>query len=173
VKGGGGRGTVEMKTNDVTNRYTRGRVGFGIEVGRPGVGARIKDMERIAVRLASCGAGVQFEDENPVTWLMSDRATGRFKQEALEEKVLSGIIEFAAEADKIVQILEVLNSVASEIETVFSIAMITRAEDDESLPNVQTARAHGYWVSPNAKVNIGLGRADSPLLDRLLLGRSR
>jgi len=35
-----GRGTDEVKSNDVTGRYKRGEVGFGIEMGRPGTGSR-------------------------------------------------------------------------------------------------------------------------------------
>src|SRR3979490_309335 len=34
-----GRGTEEVKTNDVSNRVKVGEVGFTIEFGRPGVGA--------------------------------------------------------------------------------------------------------------------------------------
>ncbi len=34
-----GRGTEEMKTNDVSGRFRPGEVGVGIELGRPGVGA--------------------------------------------------------------------------------------------------------------------------------------
>lgn len=36
-----GRGTEEVKTNEVTQRIGVGEVGFTIEFGRPGVGARI------------------------------------------------------------------------------------------------------------------------------------
>ena len=36
---GGGRGTSEMKTNDVTGRYREGEVGIGAELGRPGSGS--------------------------------------------------------------------------------------------------------------------------------------
>ena len=35
-----GRGTEEVKTNDVTDRVGIGQVGFTIELGRPGIGAR-------------------------------------------------------------------------------------------------------------------------------------
>src|SRR3990172_552798 len=36
--GGKGRGTQEMKTNDITGRFPRGRIGLGAELGRPGTG---------------------------------------------------------------------------------------------------------------------------------------
>ena len=38
-----GRGTGEIKGNDVSGRLPRGDVGFVIELGRPGLGARLRD----------------------------------------------------------------------------------------------------------------------------------
>ena len=37
-----GRGTEEVKTNDVSGRVKMGEVGFTIELGRPGVGVRFR-----------------------------------------------------------------------------------------------------------------------------------
>ena len=42
-----GRGTAEVKTNDVTNRVKEGEAGFVVEFGRPGIGARFRDIERV------------------------------------------------------------------------------------------------------------------------------
>jgi len=42
ITGVRGRGTEEMKTNDVRGRYSRGMVGIAAELGRPGMGARLK-----------------------------------------------------------------------------------------------------------------------------------
>ena len=44
--GGGGRGTEEIKTNDVTGRVQEGKIGFAVELGRPGLGARFHDLRR-------------------------------------------------------------------------------------------------------------------------------
>ncbi|MFH1574458.1 MAG: ferredoxin family protein, partial [Acidobacteriota bacterium] len=43
----GGRGTEEMKTNDVTGRFRRGEYGMALEFGRPGTGARMTDLEKV------------------------------------------------------------------------------------------------------------------------------
>ena len=40
-----GRGTEEMKTNDVKGSYLPGEVGVGVELGRPGLGAYFRDVE--------------------------------------------------------------------------------------------------------------------------------
>src|ERR671933_668898 len=50
-----GRGTEEVKTNDISGRVQVGEVGFTIEFGRPGVGARFHEIERMAMALAKLG----------------------------------------------------------------------------------------------------------------------
>ena len=51
-----------MKTNDVTGRVGPGDVGFTIELGRPGVGVRFRDIQEMSRALAA--AGVAFEKKN-------------------------------------------------------------------------------------------------------------
>ena len=41
-----GRGTEEVKTNDISGRVKRGEVGFTIEFGRPGVGVRFHEIQQ-------------------------------------------------------------------------------------------------------------------------------
>ncbi len=48
----GGRGTAEMKTNDVTGRYRDGEVGIAAELGRPCQGFYFRDMERVTTAMA-------------------------------------------------------------------------------------------------------------------------
>lgn len=67
-----GRGTAEMKTNDVTGRFVEGEVGFAVEMGRPGVSTSFADVEKVAMALAG---RVEFEPLNPVTGLI-DTLTG-------------------------------------------------------------------------------------------------
>ena len=69
-----GRGTEEIKTNDVTGRFRRGQAGVAIEVGRPGIGAKLKELEKLSMALARYG--VEFEPKNPLTNLI-DLRTGR------------------------------------------------------------------------------------------------
>ena len=47
-----GRGTEEVKTNDVSGRVNVGEVGFTIEFGRPGVGVWIREIQEMSVVLA-------------------------------------------------------------------------------------------------------------------------
>jgi len=65
---------------------------MAVEVGRPGVGAKLRDLELIAMALAE--KRIIFEPRNPVTFLFEDVKTGKLKPELKEERVLSAIIEF-------------------------------------------------------------------------------
>ncbi len=156
--GGSGRGTAEMKSNDVTGRFRQGELGLGIEVGRPGTGTLIRDVEKIAMLLCASGAPVHFEEDNPIVHIMADRKTGKFKEEILDFRLLSIIIEFKTDARYMPEIMKALEEAGKVIDTLFSVSMITRAEADESLPNVEQALKLGYQPSINAKVNVGLGR---------------
>src|ERR1035441_7094008 len=50
-----GRGTEEVKTNDVSGRVDVGEVGFTIEFGRPGVGVWLREIQEMSVVLAHAG----------------------------------------------------------------------------------------------------------------------
>jgi NAD-dependent dihydropyrimidine dehydrogenase PreA subunit len=151
-----GRGTEEMKTNDVTGRYRVGEAGFVLDVGRPGVGARLRDVEAIYKRLVHLG--IHFEEKNPLRSLLKDKDGGAFKEEVLDEKVLSIIIEFSVSSSRLHDVLEELKKCAAEIDTVFSLGLIDKVSDDGSMENCEQVGRLGYHPSINAKVNIGIGR---------------
>lgn len=151
-----GRGTEEMKTNDVTARFKRGYAGVAVEVGRPLLGARLRDVEKIAMAVARFG--VEFEKINPTTSLMADPKTGKFKEELLNEKVLSAIIEFAVPLNKLEAVLYTLERVSHEVESVFSVDVCSRCNPDGSIPHEEILAKGNWWYSINAKTNVGLGR---------------
>ncbi len=151
-----GRGTEEMKTNEVTGRFRRGHAGVAIELGRPGTGTRFRDVEKVAMACAE--VGVAFEPHNPVTFLMKDIKTGKFQDEILNEKVLSAIVEFDVPNEKLAAVLEKIREVSKKIDTVFSLDLACRVEEDNSTPAVEIARAAGFNPSINGKTNLGLGR---------------
>ncbi|MDI6809556.1 MAG: 4Fe-4S binding protein [Candidatus Eisenbacteria bacterium] len=155
--GGWGRGTSEMKSNDVTGRYKKGQVGIAVEVGRPGVGVTIRNIEKIAAPLTRLG--IHFEPLNPLTSLMEDTEKAIFKEEVKNERVLSAIIEFMIEASRLEEVVRALEeSSACASDTVFSVSIISRVEPGGAVPNIEALAKLGYKASPNAKVNLGLGR---------------
>lgn len=152
----GGRGTEEGKTNDRTGRFKFGEVGFGIEMGRPGISTSFRDVQTVAQAVAQVGA--VFEQKNPIFPLLSDPATGTFKPEILNERVLSLIIEFTVPIEKTTAVIQALRAVEDKIDTVFSLTVISRVNPDKTIPVMPILERAGVTVRPNAKVNVGLGR---------------
>jgi len=151
-----GRGTAEMKTNDVTGRFKIGQAGIGIEVGRPGIGTRLSEVEKIYKELVALG--IQFEPDNPVSGLLNTENPGEFRQDILNEKVLSAIIEFIVPTGRLEEVLAKIREVSGRINTVISVCLIDKVSDDGKILNHEIAQKAGYALSINAKVNAGLGR---------------
>lgn len=150
-----GRGTEEVKTNDVTGRVRAGEAGFTIEFGRPGLGVRFRDIDVVTRALAA--AGFAFEANNPVTSLMSDPAAGRLREEILDEKILSAIVEVTTPMSRVSDVLRVIDSVAGRLHTVVCVGVSARcdARGDTELEQILTAEGFRYW---RGKTNLGLGR---------------
>ena len=155
VSGVAGRGTEEMKTNDVTNRYGFGEVGISIELGRPGVGSRLKNIELFTTRFSRIG--VMYEEKSPVTSLIIDD-DGHINEDVKDERVLSAIIEFKVPTKKLSHILEIIREVEKEIDTVFSVGIVSRIKENNTKEIINRISQLGFEVRPNAKINIGLGR---------------
>jgi NAD-dependent dihydropyrimidine dehydrogenase PreA subunit len=151
-----GRGTDEIKTNDVTGRLLKGDVGLVVEIGRPGTGAYFRDVEKVAMALAKLRP--HFEKENPVTQLMVDTETGKMKKEILNEKVLSAIIEMKTRLERIPEFLQSLEKIQKEVDTVISVGIASKCLPDGAIPHEDWVKKAGYALSPNGKTNIGLGR---------------
>ena len=150
-----GRGTEETKTNDVTNRFKRGEIGIAIEVGRPKVGAKLRELERFSIALAE--KGIAFEPCNPLTKLI-DATTGKLPVEILDEKVISAIIEFTVPEKEFISTLNLIKEVAQNSKTVISVDAAVRAAEDGSWPTIRYLDEAGYYYRPNCKTNVGLGK---------------
>lgn len=156
VTGMPGRGTEEIKTNDVTGRFERGMAGFCVEVGRPGVGTSVREVERFTRALSRFG--VEYEERNPLTPMFSDRESGEFKEELLGERVLSIIIEFTVPEGAADDVLTALRELSGEVDTVFSVGMAGRMSEDGGIPFLEILERLGIEPRPNAKINLGMGR---------------
>lgn len=152
-----GRGTEEVKTNDVTNRVKLGEVGFTVEFGRPGIGVWFREVERMSMKLAAIG-GVHFEEKNPVTSLMADKATGKLRDDILNEKVLSAILEIKVSADRAEAVILAVREVEKTLDTIVSLGAGVRCdekgEDTIILPILERL---GY-APQRGKTNAGLGK---------------
>jgi len=155
-----GRGTEESKTNDVTNRVGPDQVGIAIEVGRPTIGMDLVNIQKITRALARAGI-TEIEPENPFNDMIQDRKTGELKMELMGERVLSAIIEIQVKRDQLRQVLRTVKEVTREVDSVFCVDVYTRLEPGLKIPSeiIQTIEAEEFTWRPNAKINMGLGRA--------------
>jgi hypothetical protein len=154
-----GRGTEEVKTNDVSGRVGPGEVGFTIEFGRPGVGVWFRDIQEMCWALAR--AGVAFEKKNPVTSLMTDTAAGTIRADIMGEKVLSAIVEIKVPVARAEEILLLVRDVEKRLETVVAVGVGTRCDEagEDNVMGPMLERM-GYRLD-RAKTNIGLGRVSN------------
>ncbi len=150
-----GRGTAEVKTNDVTGRVKAGEAGFVVEFGRPGVGARFRDIERMTTALAA--VPVAFEPMNPITTLMTDVARGTIRPDILGEKVLSAIVEIKVPVERVPAVLACIREVSPHLDTVIAVGVSTRCDAQGDEPLRAMLEREGL-PAYRGKTNLGLGR---------------
>ena len=150
-----GRGTEEVKTNDVTRRVGIGEVGYVVEFGRPTVGVRFRDIETMTRALA--GIGIEFEPKNPVTHLMSDAKTGKLRDDILDEKILSAIVEFKTRIENVPAVLSKVDEISKTLPTVVALGVSTRCENDGGSALEPVLAEEGFSFV-RGKTNLGLGR---------------
>lgn len=151
-----GRGTEEMKTNDVTGRFKYGQVGMAMEVGRPGTGTRFRDIQILTMAMAELD--IRLEPQNPVIFLIIDEEKGLLNPDVLDEKVLSAIVEFTIPIEKVPAVIQRLREVEGQLNTVFSVDLICKVQPDGSVPTIPLMERLGIPLSVNGKNNVGLGR---------------
>ena len=151
-----GRGTEEVKTNDVTNRVGIGEVGYVVEFGRPTIGVRFRDIEKMTRALAEMG--IDFEPKNPVTHMMTDRKAGKLREDILDEKILSAIVEFKTRLESVPAVLARVDEVSRTLDTVVAVGVATRCDESggSALDSVLTEEG---FSSVRGKTILGLGRA--------------
>jgi ferredoxin len=155
-----GRGTEEVKTNDVTGRVKLGEVGFTIEFGRPGVGVRFYEIQKMCWTLAK--ANVSFEKKNPITSLMSDVSTGTLRDDILNEKVMSAIVEIKVPVARTEEVVRLVWEVEKQLDTVVALGVATRCDEHGQETLVAPVLERLGYKLERAKTNIGLGQVVQP-----------
>lgn len=126
-----------------------------IEFGRPGVGARFRDIQRVTHALADLG--VEFEEQNPVTSLMTDVSRGSLREEILDEKILSAIVEIKTSLQQVPAVLREIRTIAREVDTVISVGVSTRCDERGNEVLREILQREGY-PTYRGKTNLGFGR---------------
>ncbi len=158
VTGVTGRGTEEVKTNDVSGRVTKGHVGFCIDVGRPGAGCYLYDVEKVAMALASAGVKLLDASHTPLAALMVDQSTGKLKDDCLNTRMLSVIVEGSCTDEDFPNAMKALMNVKNEIDTVFSLGLIMRVDENGWNPVLKCLEDLDIPQPFRGKVNVGLGK---------------
>jgi hypothetical protein len=102
--------------------------------------------------------GVSFEPQNPLTFLMVDKSTGKIREDILNERVMSAIIECGVEMDRLESLLKVIKETAPKLDTVFSLDLICRVGEKGEIKTLPIAQKIGFTPRRNTKNNIGYGR---------------
>ncbi len=150
-----GRGTEGIKTNDSQNRYRRGDIGVFIELGRPVLGARFSDVERVVKMFKS--HGYEVIQKNPIAALIDDPASGTLRPEILNEKIISCVIEFVLPERAVGELMQIVQRLAGEVQSVFSLSVALRADERGNSPFGEIF-GPDVFSFPNAKVNIGMAQ---------------
>jgi len=158
VTGVTGRGTEEVKTNDVSGRFRKGEVGLSIDMGRPGMGVFLRDAESVAMAAAKAGFELASPEDTPLAALMEDLGTGKLVEECLGYRLLSVIIEGKCKEEKLKDVLKALQIVQDEIDTVFSLGLISRVDESGLCRSLSVLDDIGIPQPHRGKVNVGLGR---------------
>jgi hypothetical protein len=93
---------------------------------------------------------------------MTDQKTGRIREDILNEKVMSAILEIKTTISKTEEIIRLVKEVEAEIDTVVVLGVGVRcdANGDENVV-APILEKLGYELH-RAKTNVGLGRITNP-----------
>ena len=157
--GNAGRGTQEVKTNELTGRVKEGETGFAVEFGRPGVGVYFREVDKVSQALARIP--IEFQPKNPLTTLISDVKTGELRTDVLNEKVMSCILEFKTDMVKMTDVLNAIEDEVKQMDTVVALGVAVRCDSngDDTVRDQLMSMGYDAW---RAKINLGLGRHTNP-----------
>ncbi len=152
-----GRGEEGIKTNDSKEHIKQGKFGVVIEVGRPALGTRFKEVEKIVMKFASMGYFLT--NDNPVVNIIKDMHTGEFKPEVLNEKVISCLLvySFDAQRERVNELQHILNELDSVVKTGFNVCLALRG-GQEGMSPINELFGKNQFRLPWVKVNIGMAK---------------
>ena len=107
---------------------------------------------------AEAGFMLAPQEESPLAALMSDSQTGRLVDECHDYRLLSVIIEGRCKQEKARDVLSALLRVEKEIDTVFSVGMISRVDENGECEALEYLDELGIPRPYRGKVNPGMGK---------------
>lgn len=145
----GGQG-YDVKTNDVTGKIAKDRVGMRFELGRPVGGLKIRDVERMRQYLVECGwqPGVGARYRNLV-----DEG---FSEEMLDHRILTSFFEFVLFPEDIPDLVHSAKQYIMGNGLWMTVNVVGLTQTMERVEKV--LKSAGLDIEPVAKVNLGMGR---------------
>jgi hypothetical protein len=108
--------------------------------------------------MALAKLGVRFEPKNPITHLMTDQSKGTLKEDLLNEKILSAIVEIKTAIETVPKVLDTITEVSKQIDTVLAIGCSTRCDENGEDKVLAPLLEDLGFTFVRAKTNLGLGR---------------
>jgi hypothetical protein len=95
---------------------------------------------------------------------MNDTNKGRIREDVFDEKVLSCIIESKIRLNRVPDILSAIKEIMPSLNTIVSLGVSTRCDDNGNDPLREILRSEGYdaW---RAKINLGMGRRTKTIIN--------
>lgn len=153
-----GRGTEEAKTNDVTGRFPPDVYGICIDMGRPGVGCYLRDVEKVAMALAAVGVKFPGPEDTPLSAIMTDIPKGKIRDDMLDVHFLSIIVEGTCRHEELPQVMDALLDVEKKIDTVFSLGLVSMKGENHDAYIMDVLKSKNIPLPTRGKVNVGLGK---------------
>jgi hypothetical protein len=127
-------------------------------MGRPGLGVYLRDAEKVAMAMAEAGLIFEPPDKTPISALMTDMSTGKLDSRCLDYHLLSVIVEGNCREEQMLDMVKALQKVEREIDTVFSVGLILRTDENGENKILDKLSEAGLPQPFRGKVNVGLGR---------------
>jgi hypothetical protein len=106
---------------------------------------------------ALASMGIEFEPNNPITHLMTDKKSGNLRDDILNEKILSAIVEFKTRISDVPAVLHKVDEVSRSLDTVVALGVSTRC-DQEGMSALDPVLGEVGFSFVRGKTNLGLGR---------------
>ena len=120
------------------------------------MGVRFREIQEMCWALGK--AGVSFEKRNPITTLMTDASSGTLREDILNEKVMSAIVEIKVPVERAEEIIRLVWEVEKRLGTVVAIGAGVRCDEQGEDHIVAPILEKLGYDLVRAKTNTGLGR---------------
>jgi ferredoxin len=157
-----GRDMPSEHTNDVRELLKQGDSVLMVELGRPHLGTTFEDVQKVTKALVPFGLNLgeqspASDERGSLAEVAADISKGTLLPEILQERAGWVVLRVVMPEDKVPQAIQTLKGVAAEIDTVFSLGIVSRVDKDRRTIAERVFMGEGVAPAVNCKTNVGLG----------------